>query len=664
MGESSHTTTTPPFPVVFSSQKGTSMRIVLINMPWASIDVPSLSLGIIRNSVRSILPDADVTVVDANLDYVDWVTARTEFTYGDYTYYSNATYFMGCGDWVFSSALYDDPEWRIAEFEQLHGPSMSRENMRMNMLLHEMAPEFIEELANRVTSLRPDVVGFTSTFQQNVASLAAAKAIKARTPDVVTVIGGANCDGSQGAALHRSFSFIDFVVRGEGEVAFPELLSQLNLQPGLFDHIAGLCWRDDAEESMVNPLDAAPLAASEIVTPDFAGYFERLASSAARQWVEPKLVIEGARGCWWGEKHHCTFCGLNGSFMQFRSKDVGSYYQEIMDLVRQHQVLDIFVVDNILDMGYVDTLLPRIAESGYDLRIQYEIKSNMRHHQLSQLAQSGIHSVQPGIESLSSRVLKLMDKGVSGCHNVRMMRDGESLGLSLSWNYLYGFPGETSDDYLSILDQIPALHHLFPPEGSSRIAIERFSPFFERPELGFGALRADSQYSVTYDLPESDLFDLAYLFTASPQGISSDLADCLDADLREWADSYPESRLTYCDNGSSIVLVNSRPGFAWGVLTLTETVELQLFQLLDQPRSADALTRRLSRSAGRTVSDHEVRTILASWRDLGLVFEDDGRFIHVATESNNQDLLHIDRLHGRWTSEPADDDAASTTAVV
>lgn len=32
------------------------------------------------------------------------------------------------------------------------------------------------------------------------------------------------------------------------------------------------------------------------------------------------LVLEGARGCWWGEKHHCTFCGLNGSLMKFRSK--------------------------------------------------------------------------------------------------------------------------------------------------------------------------------------------------------------------------------------------------------------------------------------------------------------------------------------------------------
>ena len=36
--------------------------------------------------------------------------------------------------------------------------------------------------------------------------------------------------------------------------------------------------------------------------------------------VRPLMVMETARGCWWDAKHHCTFCGLNGEFMGFRSK--------------------------------------------------------------------------------------------------------------------------------------------------------------------------------------------------------------------------------------------------------------------------------------------------------------------------------------------------------
>lgn len=221
-----------------------------------------------------------------------------------------------------------------------------------------------------------------------------------------------------------------------------------------------------------------------------------------------------------GEKHHCTFCGLNGSFMQFRSKSPDVFYEEIMDLARRHRVLDMYVVDNILDMGYLNTVLPRIIESGYDLRLHIEIKANMRRAQLRTLADAGMIYVQPGIESLNSRVLDLMDKGVSGCQNVRMLRDGAETGLSVSWNYLHGFPGETAADYEPVIAQLPALEHLDPPvDLSARIAIERFSPYFNRPELGFTGLRPEEHYRFTYDLPESELYELAYVFEAPERGI-------------------------------------------------------------------------------------------------------------------------------------------------
>ncbi|MGI5451625.1 hypothetical protein ACQEWB_00215 [Streptomyces sp. CA-249302] len=74
-------------------------------------------------------------------------------------------------------------------------------------------------------------------------------------------------------------------------------------------------------------------------------------------------MVEGARGCWWGEKHHCTFCGLNSSFMEYRSKSPDAFYDEVVRQVERHQVLDLYVVDNILDMKYLPTVLPRMHES-------------------------------------------------------------------------------------------------------------------------------------------------------------------------------------------------------------------------------------------------------------------------------------------------------------
>jgi ribosomal peptide maturation radical SAM protein 1 len=611
------------------------LRVLLVNVPWASIDVPSLALGVLRQSVLRSFPDAEVDVLHANLDFVDWVTERTQFGVEDYHYYSHDSYFQACGDWIFSTALFPDISSPVSEFERYLADQADAERLAANRRLRALGPDFVQLLAERLVAERPDVVGFTSTFRQNVAALATARAVKRLAPEIVTVMGGANCDGVQGEAVHRNFPFVDFVVRGEGEVSLPQLLRALR-GGAEFADVPGLCWRNTVGESMVNAMSTRPLSPGEMVVPDFDSYFERFGTSVARTWVEPKLLVEGARGCWWGEKHHCTFCGLNGSSMKFRSKSPSTFFDELVGLARRYQVLDAIVVDNILDMGYFTSLLPRLAESGYGLRLQCEIKANLRREQLQALHDAGVVAVQPGIENLSSHVLKLMDKGVTGCQNVRLLRDAASTGITVSWNYLYGFPGESNDDYLSIISQIPALHHLTPAD-SARIEIERFSPYFNRPELGFAGLRPGREYTLTYELPERELYDLAYVFDAPHRGIGEELAIRLQQVLAEWLHAFPRSRLTYWDLGEHIVLASERLGFGWTTLQLTDPLEVAAFRLLDQPHTPTALARKLPDAA-----DASMAAMLHRWMELGLVFTDAGQYIHVACAATNSELLRID----------------------
>ncbi|MEU0663982.1 RiPP maturation radical SAM C-methyltransferase [Streptomyces lavendulocolor] len=628
------------------------MRVLLVNMPWSPIDLPSLALGILKRSVDERVPGAEAEVLHANLEFTDWITARTEFSGDDYEYYALSSYFMGCGDWVFSSALYDDPHWREEEFTAVMRGKLKKSRMAMTRALHRVVPEFVDEIAARIVEYAPDVVGFTSTFQQNTAALAAARRVKQLAPHIVTVMGGANCDGAQGAAVHRNFPFVDHVVRGEGEAAFPQLLTALAAGSALSE-VPGLCHRGPDGESRANPMATRPLPPAAILPPDYSGYFERLAASVARNWVEPKLVVEGARGCWWGEKHHCTFCGLNGSFMEFRSKSPDTFYDEIMELARRHRVLDMYVVDNILDMGYLTTVLPRIIESEYDLRLHIEIKANMRRPQLRTLAEAGMIYVQPGIESLNHRVLDLMDKGVSGCQNVRMLRDGAETGLSVAWNYLHGFPGETARDYEPVIGQIPALEHLDPPvDLSARIAIERFSPYFERPELGFTGLRPEEHYRFTYDLPEEELYDLAYVFEAPPRGIGEPTVTALNDALAAWKKHHADARLTHADLGDRIVLVSRRRAFDWRTMELTDPFERAVFRLLDQPHTPAALTRKAARKAPGTAAPDEagVQRLLDTWLALGLVFTDGGQYVHIAPAAVNEDLLRLDFMRHTYAS--------------
>ncbi|MFD7453672.1 RiPP maturation radical SAM C-methyltransferase [Kitasatospora sp. NPDC059827] len=633
------------------------MRIVLLHMPWGAIDVPSLALGILHTAADRAGHATEVRY--ANLDFVDWAAGAAGFGVDDYQYFSEKSYFQGAGDWAFAGALYGDdaPDDRTDShdgsadyFAYLAAAGASPQEIALTRSVRALAPAFIARLVDELAADPPDLVGFTTTFQQNTASLAAAKLLKQRCPQVRTVFGGANCDGPQGAALHRNFPFLDYVVRGEGEAAFPALLA--GDDPAT---VPGLCWRDAAGRSTANPMAERPLPPAAILTPRYDGFFERLDASVAAGWVDPKLVLEGSRGCWWGEKHHCTFCGLNGSSMAFRSKPPADFLAEVLTLAERHQLLDVYVVDNILDMGYFDTVLKSLAELPVDLRLHFEIKANLRRHQFQLLGDSGAAQVQPGIENLSTRVLRIMDKGVTGCQNVRALRDAQSAGVSVTWNYLYGFPGEQPDDYESVIRQLPVLHHLDPPTGAGRIAIERFSPYFDRPELGFAITRPAPQYRATYRLPESELNELAYVFSAPPRGIGGDLAERLGAAVDTWLARFPDSRLSYRDAGARIVLVNTRPGYDWRAVELTDPVELAVFRLLDRPRSAAALAAKVPGGAAA------VEPVLERFTALGLLFHDGDGYLQVAVESDNQVLMRMRHRHGPDTAVGPDTPARTGT---
>ncbi|BAJ26108.1 MULTISPECIES: RiPP maturation radical SAM C-methyltransferase [Kitasatospora] len=618
------------------------MKILLVQMPWGALDTPSLALGILRAVAERAGHRVEVRY--ANLEYADWAAEQHGLDHADYTYFSDRSYFQGAGDWAFAGALYGeqdagDPREHAPYLEHLAAHGADEQEVRLVLATRATAPAFVERLAASILADPPDLVGFTSTFQQNTAALATARLLKRADPRITTVLGGANCDGPQGAALHRNFPFLDHVVRGEGEAALPALLDLLAAGADDFSAVPGLCWRGPDGRSRANPTAARPLPPAAIPAPRYDGYYERFDASVAARWVEPRLVLEGSRGCWWGEKHHCTFCGLNGSAMAYRSKRPEDFLEEILALTERHRLLDIQVVDNILDMGYFETVLRPLAALPVDLRLHFEIKANLRREQFQLLGDAGAVQVQPGIESLSSRILKLMDKGVTGCQNVRALRDAQSAGVSVAWNHLYGFPGEHPDDYREILRRLPALHHLDPPVGTGRIAIERFSPYYDDPRLGFPITRPAPHYRATYRLPESELADLAYLFSTEPRGIDDTLAAELTAAVDTWRAHFPDSRLDRLDTGDRIVLANSRPGYAWRTLELTDPAELALFRLLDQPRSPATLAARVPGGA------EAVTPLLRHWDDLGLLFHDGERWLQVAVESDNQVLMRVEHRH-------------------
>ncbi|MFE0102592.1 RiPP maturation radical SAM C-methyltransferase [Streptomyces sp. NPDC059009] len=601
----------------------------MIAMPWQGLDTPSSALGILGPSARRSAAGWTVDEMYVSLRWAEHLMRESDGTITAADYEDVAVQvFHGVGDWVFTPPLYDVDSYLVDEFAEF----LTERGIDPAIPVHmqKYARKFIQDLAVEIAADPPDVVGFTSTFMQNVPSLALAKELKRLVPGIRTVLGGSNCDGQQGATLHRNFDQMDFVVSGEGERSLPALLNRI-AQGASFADVPGLSWRDAEGHSVANDPAKGALPFAAVPAPDYDSYFEALKASPVREHVSPMLVMETSRGCWWGERHQCTFCGLNGSNIDFRSKAPARIAQEVRDLAERYQVLDLVMVDNILDMKYINTVMPELADLECDLRIHYEIKSNLTRKQLSSLREANVLYVQPGIEGLTDHVLRLMDKGVSAAHNVRLLRDSEDLGLNVTWNILYGFPGETEEEYRALMKKFATLEHLQPPTGAWRIALERFSPYFEEPSQGFMFRRPAEIYEFIYQVPKDQLHDLVYLFDTTDQGIVGAIEDELKQGVEEWAKAYARSDLSYwSDERGRVVIEDRRASWPEEVIVLDErrsNVYLGMFQ----GAGVEGVRRRLTDS-GYQVEDGEVEEMLRYFVDRGLAFEDEGRYVSVALE--------------------------------
>ena len=505
--------------------------VVLVTMPFGPLNLPSIGLSLLRAELeRERIP--------ARIEYLTFPFADTigPKLYTDIADGKPSTCHL-VGEWVFASSLFEqsaEQGFRYVE-ELLRGsgsacgvdeesqPPAADEFVEAVLHARAAAAPFLDEYADRLAASRPRIVGFTSVFQQQLASLALAKRLKERYPEVVVLFGGANCEGVMGREVIRQFPFVDAVVSGEAEVVLPGLVRAV-LEGCSFDCHPGVF---TASQLLMDPAESAPRLQDMDDLPfvDYADFFEQAAAAEKIPTDNLQLLFEASRGCWWGAKQHCTFCGLNGATMAFRSKSARRALDELRTLSARHPGRHVQVVDNILDMRYFRDLIPALAEENTDLHLFFEVKANLRKDQLLALWNAGIRVIQPGIESLSTPVLRLMRKGITGIQNVQLLKWCKELGIRPSWNLIWGFPGESPSDYEAMARLMPQLVHLPPPTAASPLRLDRFSPLFEQaPGSGITDVAPVPAYRYIYSgLPSEAVHNLAYYFGysyARPQPVS------------------------------------------------------------------------------------------------------------------------------------------------
>lgn len=370
------------------------------------------------------------------------------------------------------------------------------------MTLMGQIPIWLDSLEEMIRRTLPKIVGCTSSFEQIASSVAVLNRCKAIDPQIITIIGGANCEDEMAEGILSLDGRIDHVFSGDSEGTFPEFLESV------------LGKREEPDQVIYGkPCKTM----NQLPTPDYHEFFdqyERLIPAsevkAAKLW---SLPFETSRGCWWGQKHHCTFCGLNGGGMNYRQKSEDRAFNELKNLLSEYPVNKVNMRDNIMPFDYFKNMLVRMGEElPSDLEIFYAQKANLTLQKVLMLRKGHISRIQPGIESLSSNILRLMDKGVKSYQNLALLRYARATGMFVNWNILCAFPGDDIDDYEEMLRLLPLFSHLQPPDGPIPLRIDRFSPYFMRPEQ-YGITNVRPVRSYAYAFPQTaKLHKLAYYF--------------------------------------------------------------------------------------------------------------------------------------------------------
>jgi ribosomal peptide maturation radical SAM protein 1 len=317
---------------------------------------------------------------------------------------------------------------------------------------------------------------------------------------------------------------IDFVFSGESEIAWPAFLTR---------HRDG---EVPTERIIRGPptteLDAMP-------TPDYGEFYAQRTSFLPDAKPEDTwLPYDASRGCWHGQRHQCTFCGINLLGIGYRQRSAGRVLSDLTTLLGRHPSRKVLMADNIMPRSFFRTLIPRLETELPGLTMYYLQRPGLTLEEVVALVRAGVAFIQPGIEALSSSLLARMNKDVSASHNIELLRWARSVGLpDLPWYLLYDLPDDRIVDWQETLALIPLLHHLHPPLQLRPITIARFSPYFDSAaNFGMKNLRPFSVHDDVF--PEDvDTSRLAFDFEADYDNGSRGRPDLIDA-IRSEVDSW------------------------------------------------------------------------------------------------------------------------------
>ncbi len=634
------------------------MHFCLVTMPYSRIELTSVALGLLQATLER-------AGLVAKSVYANILFASKLGTLA-YTRVSLFRPRLAIADWTFSHLAFpqfvpDHDEYLdlVMAMNEAYNPVSRNELEQLLWSVRESAESFIEELSNQILEYQPKIVGCSSTFCQHVPSLALLRRIRDLAPEVTTIMGGANCETMMGRSTHALFPWTDYVVSGEADGLIVPLTKAI-LDKG--KDVAP----EDLPEGVFGPIHRTigyPCVSGEgcgriprAINPSLEYYpvpnyddFVQTCESALdiRDTIVPAMTVESSRGCWWGQRKGCVFCGFNGKGMQFRSKDPKQFVDELATLYDRYGMDGIETVDNILDMNYLKTALPMIKEAGSPYRLYYEIKSNLQRRHIRILREAGVIWVQTGIESLNSNVLKLMNKGCKAYQNIQLLKWLREYGIRVHWNMLYDFPGDQDEWYDEMVGLVPLLSHLQSPVKMAPLEFCRFSVYHENQDLYGLKLNASAPFKYVYPVSRKELDDLVYFFEDEVGCINEQnplvaflterqVFRILKRQVELWRDLfwYKKVELSMKIVDDTLVITDTRP-VATASCHKYSGLKKDLYVEADGAPDKESLIRNFLANGS---SREEIESICNEFVENRIAVEIDGRFMALAVREPLRDL--------------------------
>ncbi|MFH0830417.1 MAG: radical SAM protein [Candidatus Aenigmatarchaeota archaeon] len=305
----------------------------------------------------------------------------------------------------------------------------------------------LEDVADLIIRKKPDIVGISVMTPQIINALKIAKMVKERDKEIKICLGGPHIS-STGAEVFDFSKDVDFLIRGEGEFKFLQLVKNLN---GDHSDVRGLVYRDADGKVRINELGEAITELDNLPFPDFAAFDINAYKSP---YVEryPMVPLIASRGC----PFKCSFCDAyrtHGRVLRKRSPK--NVVDEMEHNVKHFGVGHFAVKDStfILDKKWVGEICDEIIRRG--LKIKWNCNSrvdSLDAEILDKVKMAGCVMLGLGVESGSQTVLDNIHKRTTLQQIRETFKLIQNVGLKTYAFFMIGNPGDNPENVRKTID--------------------------------------------------------------------------------------------------------------------------------------------------------------------------------------------------------------------